>query len=103
MLVENDLTDDFLERVQLKQLEKLENLETIDFSHNLFEKTFHSLMMTLYRYCPLISNIALTHLKYYSNSGAFDFELERPIDVDGFLYLKRLDLSSSFKGDDQVA
>jgi len=103
MLVENDLGDDFVDKVLLKQLKRLENLETIDLSHNYFESTYQSLMMTLYRFCPVITNIGLTHLKYYQKSSFLDFSLPRPIDSDGFLYLQRLDLSSSFKGDDQVS
>ena len=65
-------------------------------------------MSTLQVNCELLCNLSLVSCRFFNQSNKQSFELPK-LDIDkhplispGFLYLRRLDLTSSLKGDEQV-
>ncbi len=99
MLVECNLEDEFIEKTLVKVLPRFQGLRSLDLSHNFLERSYKQLMCTLYMHNTMITNVSLSSCQFYMHRG-LDLIVDKIQDYDGFYYLKRLDLSSSFKGDE---
>lgn len=104
-LVEIDLDDSFVERVILKKELVLPNLRDLDLSHNSFQNNYPKLMSALQERCHLLTNLSLASCKLSPTvdiSLALTFTDPHLPTTPSFLYLKRLDLSTSLCGDDHA-
>jgi len=110
--VETRIDDDFITKVFSKVLPKrgyFKNLRDLDFSHNILNNSYPLLMSTLQINCGQLNNLSLASCRFFDQTKGYSFELPK-IYLDpqtqitpGFLYLRRLDLTSSLKGDEQVS
>ncbi len=109
-LVETDVSDDLIDVSFLKrEASGLENLRDIDLSHNSISSSYLTVMKRLQQKCHLINNISIASCKFFqAQNQPIDAIVMTYIDpsfpsTPSFLYLRRLDLSSSIKGDEAAA
>ncbi|CDW71067.1 leucine-rich repeat-containing protein typical subtype [Stylonychia lemnae] len=101
LMVECSLDDEFVLKSLINQLSRFINLFEVDISHNFFEESYQALMKGFQKHCNILTNINLVSNKFLTKPLA-DMTIQKISNQMGFIQLKRLDLSSSLKGDMQV-
>ena len=110
-MVETDFNDNLITKVLCKELAngRFKNIRDLDLSHNLIKNSYQNLTRSLQSNCELLGNLSIASCKFFELKPPVSFALPKsffdPISQTNtsFIYLKRLDLSSSISGDEQVA
>eukprot|EP00347_Sterkiella_histriomuscorum_P023178 403335652 len=97
-LIQCNLEDNFIKKTFVDLTKSLPNLIELDMSHNSFEETYKSIMTSLQSNCSMLTNLSLASNRFLLHVMQ-DMTITKVPDQPGFLNLKRLDLSSSLKGD----
>lgn len=97
-LIKCSLTDKEANKLT-KAMPRLQNVLEVDLSHNEFKNSFAQILKAIGEHCYNIHSLSLSSCSFKEGQNNMQFTLAKCPGLQPFMFLKRLDLSSSLRDD----